>query len=221
MASAAQVHANQANAQHSRGPVTEEGKARVSQNRLIHGLTGQFAVASYECPDQFKQFSEEIQNETKPQNTEEQRLVDAIIQHYWLVQRALSLQSMLMFAGDLDAAGEKRLALYIRYQTTNERSYYKARTELQNLRKQKRAEEIGFESQKGKEADEVRKQEAHEARVRLTNARAVDAEIENEARLSMEAPLPGHSRIAYSDIHDACAAALRTIIQEQNSKAAA
>jgi hypothetical protein len=221
MASAAQIHANQANAQHSSGPITEEGKARVSQNRLIHGLTGHFAVASYECPDQFKQLCAEIQNENQPQNTEEQRLVDAIIQHYWLVQRALSLQSMLMFSGNLDADDQKKLALYLRYQTTNERSYHKARTELQNLRKQKRAEDIGFESQNRKAAEEIRKQEAHAARVRLTTARAVDAEIENDARLSMEAPLPGNSRIAYTDIHDACTAAVRSIIDEQNSKAAA
>ena len=39
MASPAQIHANQVNAQNSTGPKTAEGKARASRNNLRHGLT--------------------------------------------------------------------------------------------------------------------------------------------------------------------------------------
>ena len=38
MATTAQVFANQANAQHSTGPVTPEGKARASQNAAAPGV---------------------------------------------------------------------------------------------------------------------------------------------------------------------------------------
>lgn len=213
MASAAQILANQANAQHSQGPVTPEGKARVSANRLSHGLTGTFSLMAFECPDQYKEFCDGILNETKPETSEEQRLVSSIIQHYWLTQRALTLQGMIIFEGTLDSAQQKKLALFIRYQTTNERSYYKARHELQNLRKQKRAEQIGFESQK-------RQQEVHEAKTRLINARAEDAEIENEVRLTVEAPLPGNTRIPFADIKDACAAAVRSLAEDNIQKSA-
>ena len=225
MASPAQIFANQANAQHSSGPITDEGKARVAQNRLTHGLAGTFSLMTWECPDQFQEFANEIRTENNPQTSEENRLVASMIQHYWLMQRALTLQGMLLEKDPLDDNNQKKIALYMRYQTTNERSYYKARKELQTLRKQKRTEEIGFESQKRKaaeaEAAEVRKQEAHAARVRLTNARAEDAEIENEVRLTVEAPLPGNTRIAFADIQNACAAAVRALAEEFQQKAAA
>ena len=42
MATQAQIDANRQNAQHSTGPVTEAGRAAVSQNRTTHGLTGEF-----------------------------------------------------------------------------------------------------------------------------------------------------------------------------------
>jgi hypothetical protein len=49
MATAAQLLANQANAQHSTGPRTPEGKARSSRNSFQHGLTlGVLAIADEE-----------------------------------------------------------------------------------------------------------------------------------------------------------------------------
>ena len=55
---------------------------------------------------------------------------------------------------------EKRLPLFIRYETTHERAFYRALKELQTLRKEKRNTEIGFESQKLKQAAEIRAVEA-------------------------------------------------------------
>jgi hypothetical protein len=64
-----------------------------------------------------------------------------------------------------------------------------------------------FESQK-------RKQEAEEARARLTNARAAAVEIETQVRQTVEAPLPGNIRIPFSDLQYACAAAIRSLAEE-------
>jgi hypothetical protein len=80
-----------------------------------------------------------------------------MIQHFWLMQRAITLQDQC-----LELEDDKRLGLFLRYQTTHERAYYKAMRELQNLRKEKRREEIGFESQKRQQEAHTRQQEKHE-----------------------------------------------------------
>ena len=52
-----------------------------------------------------------------------------------------------------------KLGVLIRYQTTHERAFHRSLKELQNLRKERRNVEIGFESQKLKQASEVRASE--------------------------------------------------------------
>jgi hypothetical protein len=73
--------------------------------------------------------------------------------------------------------------------------FHKCLSDLLKLRAQKHKEEIGFVSQPSKEVAEVRKQQLHEARVRLANARASHLEIDSDIRQTIEAPLPGHVRI--------------------------
>jgi hypothetical protein len=201
MSSAAQTLANQANAQHSTGPVTEEGKSRVAENRITHGLAGsQFRLLSWESPEQFSEFAATTKAEYNPQTREEDRLVHAIIQHYWLMQRALTLQDAILCQDTMTDTDQKRISLLIRYQTTNERSYYKAMKELKTIRKQ----QIGFESQN--------------AKTRLTNAKAEALEVETDIHKTVEAPLPGNIRIPFADIQDACAAAIRTLAEETLEK---
>ena len=48
-----QIRANQANAQNSTGPSTPEGKAKVSQNRRTHGLTGGHVILPTESTDDY------------------------------------------------------------------------------------------------------------------------------------------------------------------------
>lgn len=61
---------------------------------------------------------------------------------------------------------------------------------------------IGFESQKAKEVGEARKQEAHEARVRLAYAKAADLELDTEIRSSIEARIPGDVQIPFDQLSD-------------------
>jgi len=204
MSSAAQTLANQANAQHSTGPVTEEGKSRVAENRITHGLAGsQFRLLSWESPEQFSEFAATTKAEYNPQTREEDRLVHAIIQHYWLMQRALTLQDAILCQDTMTDTDQKRISLLIRYQTTNERSYYKAMKELKTIRKQ----QIGFESQN--------------AKTRLANAKAEALEVETDIHKTVEAPLPGNVRIPFADIQDACAAAIRGLAEESLAAALA
>ena len=59
----------------------------------------------------------------------------------------------------------EHFALYLRYQTTHERAFYKALNELQKLRNERRKEQIGFESQKRAQAAEIRAEKALNLRI--------------------------------------------------------
>jgi hypothetical protein len=112
----------------------------------------------------------------------------------------------MLAAAELD---HKTFSLYLRYQTTNERAYYKAKREFASQRKEQARQQNGFESQK-------RQQESHETKIRLTNARAATAEIENEVRSTMEVPLPGNIRVPFEDL----TAAFRLTLQNLNKELA-
>jgi hypothetical protein len=204
--SEAQLAANRANAQLSTGPTSPEGREIVSQNRTTHGLSGKFRLLGWEDAEQFKELVTSLYDEHKPATDSERRLVDSMTQHFWLMQRALTLQDHLLTQPELD---QKTFGLYLRYQTTNERAYYRAKREFATQRKEQARQQNGFESQK-------RQQEAHEAKTRLTNARAETAEIENEVRSTMEVPLPGNIRVPFEDL----TAAFRITLQHLNKELA-
>jgi hypothetical protein len=63
---------------------------------------------------------------------------------HWLRNRAELLQSNCFH--DDGSIDEKRLALYLRYQTTHERAFHKCLNDLLKLRAEKRKTEIGFEA---------------------------------------------------------------------------
>jgi len=81
---------------------------------------------------------------------------------------------------------EKRLPLFIRYETTHERAFYRALKELQTLRKEKRNTEIGFESQKLKQAAETRASEAQTLRREQFEWKKMVAEAKKEVRPTVE-----------------------------------
>lgn len=66
MATAAQILANQANAQHSTGPKTEDGKARAAKNNIKHGLSFGILVLSQDEQDYIQQFEATMRHEMKP-----------------------------------------------------------------------------------------------------------------------------------------------------------
>jgi len=196
-ASQAQINANRENARHSTGPVSEAGKEKVSQNRRTHGLAGEFFFLATEIKSRFDALAASVYEEYDPQTDTEARLADSIIQHYWLMQRAITYQN-------LNFSDPKKLTLYLRYQATHERAYYKAQKELIKLQKDRAQEEIGFESQI--------------AKTRLTNARAEAVEVDTACQKVMEAPLPGNYRISFEQIAKACSTAISILVSEQQGK---
>jgi len=177
-----QVQANRENAQHSSGPTTEAGKAASSQNAFRHGLTGHtFFLLEWEDAQAFDRLQQGLREEHQPSTPTEQILVEKMAQHYWLSQRAQSLQTVVMMDRPLDEEVQKELAPYIRYHAHYERLFQRALKDLLTLRAEKRKAEIGFVSQKAREAqnershaqetrrqsEEIRKQEQHKLKVAI------------------------------------------------------
>jgi hypothetical protein len=163
MSTPAQIAANQANAQLSSGPRTEEGQAISSRNHTSHGLTyrgGMFILLPWENAQEYDQLVVDLKSEHRPMSRTELILVERMAQHHWLRNRAELLQSNCFH--DDGSVDEKRLALYLRYQTTHERAFHKCLNDLLKLRAEKRKHEIGFESQKRAKEEHTRKQEQHE-----------------------------------------------------------
>ena len=157
MSTRAQISANQQNAQHSCGPKTEEGKANSCLNNSRHGLSGGFRILPWEDAEQFAALLQDMKEEHQPATTTEALLVEKMVQHQWLVQRALMLQELTFHREVPFCEQEKQLALYLRYQTTHDRAFHKSLDQLLKLRAEKRKAEIGFVSQRLKEAEQTRK----------------------------------------------------------------
>jgi hypothetical protein len=88
MTTEAQTQANRANAQKSTGPRTPEGKAKVAQNALKHGLLAQQAVVVGEDTDDFDLLRDQLYAEWAPVGPTEARLVERIAGLFWRLQRA-------------------------------------------------------------------------------------------------------------------------------------
>ncbi len=209
MSTQAQIIANQANSQHSTGPKTNAGKAISSKNNFRHGLTGPFVVLGWENQEDFRKLKNELLTEHQPATLTEELLVRDMAQSHWLRRRAVKLQDMC-FRPDVPLADQpKELALYLRYQTTHDRAFYKALNELQKLRAEKRKQENGFVSQgrkaaeearrksndqrreaheKRRENEETRRQELHQARVWLAEAQARRHETETAIAQALKMP---------------------------------
>ncbi|HWF11548.1 MAG TPA: hypothetical protein VG297_23935, partial [Bryobacteraceae bacterium] len=74
--------------------------------------------------------------------------------------------------------------------------------------------------EKQKAADELRKQEAHEARTRLTHARAKHAELDYDIKEFVEARLPGHTEIPFSTLKHVLARSIEQFAAELDANPA-
>ena len=163
MATEKQTAANRENAQHSTGPTSQEGlEASSWVNAWRHGLAvkdhERFSLLMDENREKFDELQQRLNDEHLPTSETEILLVRHMAQSEWLRARALRLQNdLLQDAGkNVDPA---KLAIFLRYETTHERNFHRSLKELLTFRQQRRNAEIGFESQKLKQAAEVRASE--------------------------------------------------------------
>jgi hypothetical protein len=134
MSTAAQILANQVNAQCSTGPATEEGKARSGRNNFRHGLASGQLIVPGEDPAEFEALAQGLFNEHQPATTTEENLVLAMAQHFWLGQRAIRLQNEAFASG----GSVSQLSLLLRYQTSNQRAGSRCLADLFKLRAERK-----------------------------------------------------------------------------------
>jgi hypothetical protein len=195
MSTEAQIRANQANAQHSTGPVTDSGKAASCLNNFRHGLAGAFRVLPSEDQDDFDALLCGLRAEHQPSTLTETLLVEKMAQHYWLSQRAQRLQDLTM-AEDLPAKDQDRqFALFLRYQTTNDRAFHQCLNQLLKLRAERRRSAIGFESQRRHEAQESRRVAAEKRREDLHQWAVLlaEAKVNHQQVLTLNAEMDAHA----------------------------
>jgi hypothetical protein len=219
--SQAQIDANRANARLSSGPKTEAGKAISSQNRRYHGLAGAFQVMPWEDEEAFLTLRDDLRTHYRPADLVEQAYVDRLAQHMWLRQRCLDLQPYCFDLDDDDTPfieDSKQFTLLARYQKENERGMDKCVSVLERFKTARQTEMNGFESEIRKEAAETRKNEAHQARLRLSSARAKSIEIDSDIRQTVEAPIPGHMRLPFNKLAACFRGAIREVSEEIKQK---
>jgi len=135
---------NRANAQHSTGPRTKQGKLASSGNSFKHGLASGQLIIPGEDPSAFEAFLNDLVAEHQPSTETEHLLVNEMAQSHWLTRRAIRFQNGCFTA---EGVNERQLALFLRYQTTHERSFYKAFNTLLKLKKAHHRNQSGFVSQ--------------------------------------------------------------------------
>lgn len=135
---------NRRNAQFSTGPTTPEGKAASSRNSLKHGLAGGQLIIPGEDLNDFEALLDTLLNEHQPATATEHLFIKDMAQSHWLTQRAIRLQNDCFTP---EGVNEKQLALFLRYQTTHHRAFYKALANLLASKKARLKTAAGFVSQ--------------------------------------------------------------------------
>jgi hypothetical protein len=82
-----QKAANQANARHSTGPKTLEGKAAIRFNAVRHGLLARDAVLPSEDADAFEDLWNQVRANLSPVGPIEKFLVDRVVNIMWRIRR--------------------------------------------------------------------------------------------------------------------------------------
>lgn len=131
MATSAQLTANLANAQHSTGPTTEEGKSASSQNALTTGL---FTAAALIHPGEeslYADLEDALYAQLVPATVLEQNLAEEIVGATWRLRRCRLVESTLADLDD-DTADRRQISVD-RARAQASRLLYKATAELRRL----------------------------------------------------------------------------------------
>ena len=140
MSTAAQITANQLNAQLSTGPRTQEGKSTVAQNATKHGLTATYPVIrTPEEQTQFDEMSTAFLEELRPYTPTEQTQFKQLVLAAWNIDRCHRLEADLAAASGidplLDETAYKTLARIEAYRLRAERLFHRNLKELKTIDK--------------------------------------------------------------------------------------
>jgi hypothetical protein len=106
MATESQINANRANAQHSTGPSTPEGKLKSSHNAVKTGLTGRTILLPSDDVGAYENFVEILKRKYQPYDDYEKHLAQSIADTEWRLLRIPTLESGYYALGRHELAGE-------------------------------------------------------------------------------------------------------------------
>src|ERR1700712_4093416 len=95
MTSEKQIQANQGNAAHSTGPITEAGKVTSRLNGLKHGLTGLMRLMPDEDQADYARHGAGIVESLIPPGELELRIAQSIADDYWRIDRIRRIEQTL------------------------------------------------------------------------------------------------------------------------------
>jgi len=138
MTTDAQATANRLNATRSTGPRTPEGKAAIALNAMKHGLLSRESLVKGETEADLVGFGKRLRAQLAPVGELELLLADRIVSTAWRLRRAIAVETILFNQDATPAAafngyGRQKIGVLSRYETTLERSLFKALHELQRL----------------------------------------------------------------------------------------
>jgi hypothetical protein len=126
-------------------PARREGKSVSSLNNYKLGLASRtFALLATEDQQEFEDYTRSLLNHYKPQSVIEKTLVFKIAQHRWLSQRAFVAEQICWSEEAIDLRSddeERRLTLYLRYQSHHDRAFHKCIRELDRIQSARRKEQ--------------------------------------------------------------------------------
>jgi hypothetical protein len=96
MSTETQISANRLNAQKSTGPKTPEGKEKVSQNAVTHGLTAFRPVLANEDPEEYTLFRDDFFRHHAPVGILEESLAQRAADSFWRLQRAQDYETAVL-----------------------------------------------------------------------------------------------------------------------------
>jgi hypothetical protein len=96
MSTESQINANRLNAQKSTGPKTPEGKAKVAQNAVTHGLTAFRPVLANEDPEEYTLFRDDFFRHHAPVGILEESLAQRAADTFWRLQRAQDYETSVL-----------------------------------------------------------------------------------------------------------------------------
>jgi hypothetical protein len=136
MISDAKLHANRANAHHSTGPRTKEGKAASSQNAVKHGLSSAKTLIRPGEEEVYAEFRQALLDQYYPCGAAEADVFAKLLHASWCLRRIRELEDALLFKFDdpfNSPDAERKMNSYARHSARFERMYRNALRDLRQL----------------------------------------------------------------------------------------
>ncbi len=137
--SPAKIEANRANAAHSTGPRTEQGKAHSAQNATSHGLTAAYPLVLAGEETEFDALREGLTLSIQPEGTLEQVYFSRLVHASWNLRRC----DLVEASGNGDPLEASEPAIFQRaididlYRTRAERTLFRCTRELRILQQER------------------------------------------------------------------------------------